>query len=222
MLQSEWSWCLIWLVSNLPTWKYLPRNYLIPGLFGNIQNREESFCKCLSHRKPAVYMSNSESLNWNIYFLFIFWLHYLRVLDVAFTGVVPSCQLLVEEAAEDVRALGHSGRGLVEEVSGSKKTDQQDQFPAKFFYTNQVKFSLLFENKLLTWGKNQWWHHWGTARCQGTAGPPLWQLSLLSTAEEETGSTLAEVEEERFKSDHYILTQGLNLIGCKNLLLHVS
>lgn len=43
---------------------------------------------------------------------------YLRVLDVAFAGVVPPRQLLEEETAEDVAALGHSCSSFVEEVSG--------------------------------------------------------------------------------------------------------
>lgn len=42
--------------------------------------------------------------------------HYLRVAGGAFAGVVPARQLLVEEAAEDVRALGHGGRHILEEV----------------------------------------------------------------------------------------------------------
>lgn len=42
---------------------------------------------------------------------------HLRVTGATFTGIVPSCQLLVEKAAEDVRALDHSVRGILEEVS---------------------------------------------------------------------------------------------------------
>lgn len=45
--------------------------------------------------------------------------HHLRVLGVAFARVVPSRQLLVEEAAEDVRALHYSSGGFVQEVSAS-------------------------------------------------------------------------------------------------------
>lgn len=33
----------------------------------------------------------------------------LQILDAALAGVVPAGQLLVEEAAEDVAALGHGG-----------------------------------------------------------------------------------------------------------------
>lgn len=42
---------------------------------------------------------------------------HLRVLGVAFACIVPSRQLLVEEAAEDVRALGYGCGGFVQEVS---------------------------------------------------------------------------------------------------------
>ena len=50
-------------------------------------------------------------------FLSISCWHYLRILGDAFTGIVPPCQLLVEETAEDVGALCDSIRGLMEEVS---------------------------------------------------------------------------------------------------------
>lgn len=55
--------------------------------------------------------------------------HHSRVLDVAFACVVPSRQLLVEEAAEDVRALGYSCGGFVQEVpaSGVKAEERQQQ-----------------------------------------------------------------------------------------------
>lgn len=55
--------------------------------------------------------------------------HHLRVLGVAFARVVPSRQLLVEEAAEDVSALGYSGRGFVQEVSG-REDEGGDTFRA--------------------------------------------------------------------------------------------
>lgn len=61
--------------------------------------------------------------------------HHLRVLGVAFARVVPSCQLLVEEAAEDVSALSYSCRGFVQEVSGSEDEggDRQTQHIQSWF-----------------------------------------------------------------------------------------
>jgi len=50
-----------------------------------------------------------------------FWRRYARVTGSAFAGVVPARQLLVEEAAEDVRALGHGGGGVQVQVPGSQK-----------------------------------------------------------------------------------------------------
>ncbi len=66
----------------------------------------------------------------NICLVHFFCQHHLRVTGGAFTGIVPPCQLLVEEAAEDVGALSHSSRGLLEEVSGSK-TQQQNQLKSE-------------------------------------------------------------------------------------------
>lgn len=88
------------------------------------------------HLPPVIFFSfyGPNSLSYFLLYLFYFlggWEgiisvlhnHHLRVLGVAFACVVPSCQLLVEEAAEDVRALGDSSGGFVQEESASGGED---------------------------------------------------------------------------------------------------
>lgn len=86
-------------------------------------------------------------------FVVLFCRRHLRVLDAAFACIVPPRQLLVEEAAEDVSALGYSGRSFVQEVPAfikAKKKKNKKSKPVPLFTGWLFIHRLFFEQGSLT------------------------------------------------------------------------
>lgn len=89
-----------------------------------------SWRQCIPSQSRIFTLVSEKSQFLRAVFVVLFCRRHLRVLDAAFACIVPPRQLLVEEAAEDVSALGYSGRSFVQEVPAFINTKKnQNWFP---------------------------------------------------------------------------------------------